>query len=506
MIQPAQWKLPAEPLRFAGQGWQVKSEAGWGAARAVFAPLRRGASGWELALGASADLPLTAVDDASWTPVPLPPADGATHYLCMLRYDQPAQRPGKSIFRLRRPAAPAARRQAAAAEGANVATLAGELRCEVERLQDGLAEKFERFLVRAAATAPARTAAAVPETLSFAFASCQYPAGMLDRPVAHASYAALAKHLARPDGGWPERLLLLGDQVYTDATSGLLDPVRLDDRFRLPYEEMLDRENGPWSALPQDFLARVRMTPDDHEIGDNWEPFRPGGTGPRFRFGMDAYWRHQRAGESRAAALQIVDEGPGWRLFMADSRTQRPHRSTATLQDVLILGTAQTQQLEDWLLQGAPDQLKLVTTAALLLPRSRQYIDDPLYLDNWQGYPASLRRLLAFLCDHQLDNTVFLSGDTHLGCRAQVTVRNLASGECVEFQACHAPALYAPYPFANETHWNLLLQDSFEFAEEGRRYQCTVAASTLAEGRSGCALLQAQRRDGRWHCSIAVLR
>jgi hypothetical protein len=329
---------------------------------------------------------------------------------------------------------------------------------------------------------------------------------MLDRPVAHATYAAVARYLARDGVTWPERLLLLGDQVYTDATSGVLDPVRLDDRFRIPYEEMLDREAGPWSELPQDFLARVRMTPDDHEIGDDWEPFRPGGTGRRFRVGLDAYWRHQRAGEERGSTLQIREAGSGWRLFMADSRTQRPHRSSATLGDALIMGEAQTRELEDWLLQGRPGELTIVTTAALLLPRSRQYMDDPLYLDNWQGYPASLHRLLAFLCDHQLADCVFLSGDIHLGCHAVVTVRNLASDAGVVFTSCHAPALYAPYPFANETRWNLLLQDRFTFEADGRRYECRVEASTLAEGRSGCALLQAQRRDGRWHCAVEVLR
>jgi hypothetical protein len=87
-----------------------------------------------------------------------------------------------------------------------------------------------------------------------------------------------------------------------------------------------------------------------------------------------------------------------------------------------------------------------------------------------------------------------------------VTVRNLGKADRVDFQSCHAPALYAPYPFANETKWNLLLQDRFRFASGGASYECTVKATTLAEGRSGCALLQAQRRDGRWHCAIEVLR
>ncbi|MDB5752654.1 MAG: hypothetical protein JWP65_3075, partial [Ramlibacter sp.] len=296
---------------------------------------------------------------------------------------------------------------------------------------------------------------------------------------------------------------------YTDATSGLLDPVRLEDRFRIPYEDMLDREMGPLGELPQEFLGRVRMTPDDHEIGDNWEPFRAGGTGPRYRHGLAAYWQHQRPGEPRSRAVQILEQGSGWHLFMADSRTQRPHRSAETLDRALILGLEQTQQLEAWLLQAPPESLKIVSSAALLLPRSRQWIDDPLYLDNWQGYPASFCRLLAFVCDHQLRNLVFLSGDLHLGCRAEVTVRNVESGASAEFQSCHAPALYAPYPFANETEWNLLLHDSFGFdavrAGVRQSYECTVDAQVLAPGRNGCALLKATRSGADWSATVEVV-
>jgi cholesterol oxidase len=504
------WKLPAEALRIAAGRWHVKSEPGWGAAHAVFAPVRQQSGGWRLALPEHAVLPLSAIDDTGWTPLAMPPSDGATHYLCMLRYDQPPQRPGKAYFRARHPATPAPQ-QAVNAAASTTHVAAAELEREVTRLRQALGEKFARYLVQplgATATDTARPGP-VPEQLCFAFASCQYPAGMLDRVVAHAGYRALARYLERPGAAWPERLLLLGDQVYTDATSGLLDPVRLEDRFRIPYEDMLDREMGPLGELPQEFLGRVRMTPDDHEIGDNWEPFRPGGTGPRYRHGLAAYWQHQRPGEPRSRAVQILEQGSGWHLFMADSRTQRAHRSADTLDRALLLGLEQTEQLEAWLLQAPGESLKIVSSAALLLPRSRESIDDPLYLDNWQGYPASFCRLLAFVCDHQLRNLVFLSGDLHLGCRAEVTVRNVESGASVEFQSCHAPALYAPYPFANETEWNLLLHDSFRFdavrAGTRQSYECMVDAQVLAPGRNGCALLKATRSGTDWSATVEVV-
>jgi hypothetical protein len=151
-----------------------------------------------------------------------------------------------------------------------------------------------------------------------------------------------------------------------------------------------------------------------------------------------------------------------------------------------------------------PHELKIVTTAAMLLPRTRIDLDEPLYLDNWQGYPASLHRLLAFLCEHETSNVVFLSGDAHLACSAHVTVTG-EQGRSVRFQSHHAPALYAPYPFANESRWNLLLHDAFTFTHEGRGYRCSVEGEVLADGRNGCGWLAATRDGAQWRTDARVI-
>ena len=165
--------------------------------------------------------------------------------------------------------------------------------------------------------------------------------------------------------------------------------------------------------------------------------------------------------------------------------------------------------LERWLEAADPGDLKIVTTAAMLLPRLRQYVDDPLYLDNWQGYPASFYRMLAFICDRQLRNLVFLSGDAHLGCSVRATVRNLDSGQSARFESHHAPALYAPYPFANESPFNLLLPDRFRFsvAVDGTvaNYECTAEGSMLPAERQGCGLLLARPGSDGWTTEVSVV-
>ena len=500
-MSAALWKLPPVALKRQGAGWSVQSERGWGRAAAVFAPVRRVGGQWEL-LDHEGELPFTPVDDRTWTPVKHDHV-AASHYLCLLRYDQPLERPDRSFrAKLRREEflrglPPEAIEPLPAGERA----VGGkELAAAFARVRADIGERLSKYVVRA----PAPASTEVPGELHFVFASCQYPAGMLDRRMAHASWRRLAEHLEQENAPWPQRILMLGDQVYVDATYGLLDPLRVDDAFRLAYEEFEDRETGPLNDLPQDALDLARLMPDDHEIVDNWEPTLPLPGERRYEVAMEAFWRHQRMGDQCSRKVQILEDGPGWRLFMADTRTQRTLRSVETLATASILGPKQSDQLRDWL-RAAPDALKVVTSSAMLLPRVRECMFDLLYLDNWQGYPGSLHPLLAQLCDEDVRNVVFLSGDAHLGCTAKVTVTNLGTGRRTEFHSHHAPALYAPYPFANESRWNLEREDSFCFGWQGSRYRCDVEAHILADGKNGCGWLTAKRQGDRWTTEVKVL-
>jgi hypothetical protein len=486
----------------------------------MFAPLRkRLRGGWEVAAPEDHPLQLLEVTAAEPKDLAFPPAAAdATHYLCVHRYDHPGDRAAATFgtsAQLGTPTRWPAADDACALLGK---VPVPELNAVVQMLREQYDWDFERQLVTA--DPPAE----LPAGCCFAYASCQFPAGMMDRMQANASYGAMAERFAA--GPLPTRVLLLGDQVYTDATYGLLDPVRLDDRYRAPYEELTSRD-GPLGQLPQDFQRVILATPDDHEIGDDWEPERRPRADRKYPRALAAFWQYQR-GEPEQ---RVDDEEPAgvpvpprpvwqqqegrlasasWRLFMTDSRTVRQPRNEDTWKTTLILGEQQTRDLRRWLLDAPAADLKIVTSASMLLPRSRFRFDEPLYLDTWQGYPASLESLLALLCDRQMQNVVFLSGDAHLACDATITVSEPVRGRQCVFHSHHAPPLYAPYPFANEVRQNLILDETFWFTRKDdrgvlRRYCCKVEAKIPSDTRQGFALLHA-RHDGRaWNLATEVV-
>jgi len=498
------WQVPSNGLVHRQGSWHVGADRTLGDGWGLLAPVRAKAKdAWEIAAPAGTQFQLTRLVVDSLRELAFP-AEGerASHYLCLLRYDYPEDRPGSTFQAAVNLAEPREALLTARSAGVPDKASAEELQAALALLARQHGQALQRQFVSAPAE-PAESAAQ-KDALSFVFASCQYPSGMLDGDQATRSYEALARHFA---GQLPERLLLLGDQVYTDATYGLLDPTRLDDRYRLPYEQFSGPQ-GPLARLPQDFRQVMRMTPDDHEIVNDWEPWGPRARGKRHAHGLAAYWRYQR-GENDAEGKDVwIKESADpqarqrWHLFMTDTRTQREYRSEKTLATATILGARQTDELEEWLADSPRQDLKIITSAAMLLPRALHFMEEPLRLDNWQGYPASFHRLLAFLCEREIPNVVFLSGDAHLGCRARVSVRRRGTERRVAFESHHAPALYAPYPFANESRWNLLLRDRFAFsygtgAELGT-YDCTVAACTLEEGVNGAGLLRARATEAGW--------
>ncbi len=347
---------------------------------------------------------------------------------------------------------------------------------------------------------------------SFVFGSCQYPAGMLDEGVAFASYRRLSQRLDRAAAGTkPGLALLMGDQIYADPTAGLFDPTDKDDRYIRSYHKWL-RNHHVKMVLRR--LPSCMML-DDHEIKNDWDS---GEAGDHADFAVDgcaAYLNFQRHIHQPAAAPCGDAELPLWYqfshaglpFFMADTRTERQRRTADNIDRARIFSEAQYEHLTRWLLQWqarAPSKPKFIVSPSMLLPRrlhSAAALAHALRSDAWDGYPYSLQRLLAFICDREIDNLVFLSGDEHLSSVAQITLSERRSGRQVRLHSVHSSGFYIPMPFVNTRPADLAGCESFDFVPPGGRgeYRCQV--DTRFVPGAGFAQMQVARRDDQYQLS-----
>lgn len=343
-----------------------------------------------------------------------------------------------------------------------------------------------------------------PAGTSFILASCQYPAGFIDRKVAYRSYAEVADRIGAGVGIQPKFALLVGDQVYVDPTAGLYDPAASDDRYRLPYEAWLQERSV------REVLRRIPsfMLLDDHEIDDNWEPLAsPNDIDTNAKLkkeGFAAFEKYQRGVDPKLKTFDYE----GFHFFLLDTRSERTHRKIgAGLANATLFktGVGETMSdLETWLLKNGP---KFIASPSMFLPRHRRAIQrdaslspdnlSALRSDGWDGYPNSLRDVLGAIAAGKIKHVVLLSGDEHRGCIATALLTEMDGTPITTVHSIHTAAMYAPYPFANGIDEDIVEQETFEFDYKAKRYHCIVDATRPAPG-DGATFLHVRQDGADW--------
>ncbi|NPC56320.1 alpha/beta fold hydrolase [Caenimonas soli] len=363
-----------------------------------------------------------------------------------------------------------------------------------------------------------------PTTRRFALASCHYPGGLFDRTPpgaardappgpSDASYMRLLEVLEGERGDQvPEFLVLAGDQIYADATAGLFDPRVLDDRHRLSYEAFFGAR-GPRSVFSR-LPAVMRL--DDHELDDNWEPDPPGANQRKGqdneclkKSGIQEFLRNQCNREpdpSVPAKLWHQTPMAGFEFFWADARTERTPRTATTVESASLLGEPQSTDLDNWLADRKVKGPRFLVSASPVLPRRLEArgnsIASCIRSDAWEGYPASLHRLLAGVYKRGSDDVVFLSGNEHVSSVSRIEISKLdGSRKVAVAHSVHSSALYAPYPFANATAEDFAGNDEFTFSHGGARYRCSVTTWFPSPG-DGFAVLSVSPAKPGWLVSV----
>ncbi len=357
------------------------------------------------------------------------------------------------------------------------------------------------------------------DAIDFALASCRYPSMMIDRTQGDAMFGRLRHLLDAPNDAPPSLLLLVGDQIYADATAGLFDPKSRRERFYDAYHEA-------WTAPhAREVLRRLPtyMTMDDHEAGDDWHPEEFGlvDADPTKRaanqmhvWALKAYREHQLAhspwktyvpGEDETSVQ--LDRTPlgfwyafsasGFPFFVCDTRSQREGRAR-------IMSAALHAKLEQWLAlqqRDGGDRPKFVVSPSVVVPFLRDASDRPVYsqrADGWEGFPASLRRLFSFIAEEGIENVVFLCGDPHCSMTSRLEIDG-ANGPLRALCVIGSP-MYAPFPFANSHPYDFQLTGGATL-EGGRRLRYERLRSV--DGNSFTTV--GARRDGAgWSIGVRV--
>ncbi|MCP3446154.1 alpha/beta fold hydrolase [Bradyrhizobium sp. CCGUVB14] len=358
---------------------------------------------------------------------------------------------------------------------------------------------------------------ATPPRVTFALGSCLYPNDILNHMpaaesatwgVADATLLRLGQRLG--EAAPPTLLLLAGDQIYADATAGLFDPRLKNSLYRMSQER---RGESPGArAVLQRLDLDVRMMLDDHEIRDNWAPNDPHAA-TLLRRGRAAYWLYERASPEALPALWHKVMHKGLPFFLADARTQREPRTAADWRNKAIMHPAQFRKLCKWLaVPRFAKSPKFVMTASALLPRRLTVSQEPaiaLASDAWEGYPLSLHSLLRFICDHQIEGVVFLSGDEHISSVTEARVTCLGTGNSCTLHSIHSSGLFSPYPFANGSPGDFVAKDAFGFKHSDgvnplQEYRCEV--TTEFYPGDGFALVTARSTSPRWFLDVEFSR
>jgi len=293
-----------------------------------------------------------------------------------------------------------------------------------------------------------------PPGLRFVASCCRYPGLGFEQSRSDASLKEIARKMEAGHIS-PQFMLMLGDQIYADATAGLMDSPSVLEKVTLTTRRAFasDGFRALTTQLP------TYMVVDDHEITDGWSNDELA-INPEFEKAAEAekaalrlrntafstftayQWAHS-PGNGAAPGFNYHFDGPGSSFFVLDTRTQR-QRYGATPR---ICAPEQLTALKDWL-DERPDDVKFIVTGSVVVPGLSDYeTADGVPVraaDTWQLAPQQRSALLELVDSCPSNHVVFVSGDYHCSAIATLT---FSSGRTA--YAVVTPPLYAPLPAAN---------------------------------------------------------
>ncbi|MDH7942739.1 GMC family oxidoreductase N-terminal domain-containing protein [Pseudohongiella sp. SYSU M77423] len=286
-----------------------------------------------------------------------------------------------------------------------------------------------------------------PRPLTLLLGSCLYPGMPFDRDLAMSIFSGMAKHIPDQTMRGADSVLLLGDQIYADATANLFDPKVPYERFRNPYRTAFGHRftRQLFSQIPVYFAV------DDHEFRDNWRGDSAEAEinfqysremASRFQMHSDSAW------QQTTPKLWHQFECQEYPFFVFDTRFQRRLIANG---ETALLDQEQATAFGRWLDDNRDAPVLFLVSGSPLAPLSKDIAGHPARAstdDSLLAYPRFLEQLLGLLSTVPAETpVVWLTGDPHFSCFADVNLCAGSQNRSVVQLCCSG--LYAPMPFAN---------------------------------------------------------
>ncbi|MFT6808334.1 MAG: alkaline phosphatase D [Saprospiraceae bacterium] len=267
-----------------------------------------------------------------------------------------------------------------------------------------------------------------------------------------------------------DAILHLGDYIYEYAPNKYGD--KDFERKHLPTKELLTLEDyrTRYAQYRTDLSLQKahQMHPfimiwDDHEIANN--AYQKGAQNhqdnegdfmERKRTAKQAYYEWQPIRESKDSVLyRSFKFGNMVDLIMLDERYVGRNEPPKSKEDAKLqrsmLGSTQLQWLKNKL-STSTAKWKVIGNQVIFAPCDLSLVrpDSPINLDAWDGYDYERNQIVDFLSKTPIDNTIFVTGDTHSSWAFEVPSNSTTSYK-VDGKSC---AIEIGTPSITSANWD----------------------------------------------------
>jgi cholesterol oxidase len=357
--------------------------------------------------------------------------------------------------------------------------------------------------------------APVQQPVSWLALSCRWPGTPFEGEAVDAVALQMQAHVTTST--LPvDALVMLGDQIYADATANMFKTRETDEVLAGLYRDA-------WgSPHAQALLASVPSytVVDDHEYGDNWSGAVDASQDTVFVNGFEAalayQWRWNEGTEGIAAKYRSTPaiQGPQvtgfWNAFTvgdvpffgADTRSERQLRSPKNYRTRRMVSEQQMDALKAWLLEFK-DQPKVLCSGSVMGFVERELWEAPgqcITGDSWDGYPATWRELVRFIVAEQIQHLVFLSGDYHFSGITELELHAQGSQPPVRALSVACTGWNATLPFANAVPQDFVTEQWVDYphSDEAVRAHCLTHPMSTAHRQFSKLTLNKDSQQAWW--------